>query len=191
MWAFLAWGAVNKPPPVETQVQQMERRLDSLEQEVQTQRDSLEALAARYERRVLWLTRAIVSETNSVGEMKYVAWVIRNRVELQWRGKSTYKGVILDPWQFSAFNRGSGKRAYFMNMTSDNTPYGQRWKQARRIAREVITADRSEAPFSISTTHFYSPVSMTTAAPRWAWTLSEVKVASVDPHRFRFFDHKS
>lgn len=33
-----------------------------------------------------------------------VAWVVKNRAEAQWRGKSTYAEVLTDPLQFSAYN---------------------------------------------------------------------------------------
>jgi hypothetical protein len=176
---------------VEDAVLRNQQKLEQLEDSLKVQGDSLEALAARHAKRVQWLTRAIVSETNNKGEMEYLAWVIRNRVEAGWRGEDTYKGVILDPWQFSAFNRNSGKRSYFMEMTRETTPFKARWNQAQRVARKVLVADRSQAPFSASTTHFYSPVSMRGAAPSWAWKLREVKVASVNSQRFRFFDHES
>jgi len=167
------------------ETEQSRQKADSLRQVIQSQRDSLRKLSARHERRVRWMTRALVSETNNTGEMRYLAWVIRNRVERSWRGQDTYKGVILDPYQFSAFNRGRSTRAFFMEMTSENTPFGSRWHEARRIASDVILAERDEKAFSA--THFYSPVSMKTAAPKWAWTLKEIEVASVDSDRFRFF----
>ena len=57
---------------------------------------------------VLWLARCIYSETKRAPEQELVAWVIRNRVETGYRGQRSYEGAVLDPYQFSAFNPGTG-----------------------------------------------------------------------------------
>lgn len=53
----------------------------------------------------LWLARALYPETIRAEEMELVAWGILNRVKIHYSGKDTYKEVMLDPWQFSAFNK--------------------------------------------------------------------------------------
>ncbi len=58
---------------------------------------------ADLEEPTLWLARAIYSETKLPHEQELVAWVVRNRVETAYRGRRTYRAVVLDPYQFSAF----------------------------------------------------------------------------------------
>ena len=103
------------------------------------------------DRETLWLARCVYSETNRPEEMELVAWTIRNRVETRYRGQSTYRGTVLDPFQFSAFNPGSSKRRHYLNLdpTSSARPcrcpsraYGQcpsavqRWSDHPKIRPE-------------------------------------------------------
>lgn len=138
----------------------------------------------------LWLARAIYSETKQVHEQELVAWVIRNRVDTGYRSQHTYEGVVLDPYQFSAFNPGSPKRAFYTSLTPTDSLPG--WQRALRIAHYVRHAEASQRPFSIKTRHFYSERSMVGRAhPYWAndrqlvmpnWTYR------VDERRFRFYE---
>jgi len=139
----------------------------------------------------LWLARVIYSETKRPYEQELVAWVVRNRVETAFRGKNTYKGVVLDPWQFSAFNRNAPKRAHYSNLTPTSTAAG--WQTALSIAQKVVDAPAQERPFAQSTRHFYSEVSMVgRRAPAWANGKRPVSVdRQVDPRRFRFFSNIS
>lgn len=137
---------------------------------------------------VLWLARVVYSETKQPHEQELVAWVVRNRVETRYRGRSTYRSVALDPFQFSAFNADSPKRAYFMSL--DETSSARGFQEALRIARDVMTANPGERPFSIKTRHFYSERSMENGeAPVWAVDVRPISLdRPVDPRRFRFFD---
>ena len=95
----------------------------------------------------LWLARAIYSETKLPHEQELVAWVIRNRVETGYRDKTTYEDVILDPYQFSAFNPGAPRRSFFLSLTPEvQLPA---WQQALWIAHYVRHADPAYRPFSI------------------------------------------
>jgi hypothetical protein len=138
----------------------------------------------------LWLARAIYSETKLPHEQELVAWVVRNRVETSYRGHSTYKGVVLDPYQFSAFNPGAPRRAYFLRLTPDMQLPS--WQQALRIAHYVRHADPAYRPFSIKTRHFFSEVSMPGHRfPHWAEPQRFVLPGwnySVDARRFRFYE---
>ena len=149
--------------------------------------DSLYVELERYHPETLWLARAIYSESNLPHEQEYVAWVVRNRVELKYNGKETYRDVILDDWQFSAFNSGNKRRWYYINksITDGNDP----WIRALEIAHKVRTADESESPIPKLTTHFYSAVSMipTWRVPSWAKVMEQYKVPYVEENRFRFF----
>lgn len=136
---------------------------------------------------ILWLARCIYSETNLPHEQELVAWVVRNRVETGYRGRDTYKEVVLDPWQFSAFNLNSPKRRYFMTLPAASQAPG--FQRALAIAREVAYADADVRPFAQETRHFYSERSMAgNRAPAWAKKMNPVKLAShVDARRFRFY----
>lgn len=138
----------------------------------------------------LWLARAIYSETKLPHEQELVAWVIRNRVATEFRGKSTYQEVVLDPYQFSAFNPGSPKRSFFMDLDPEIQLAG--WQQALWIAYYVRQADPAYRPFSVKTRHFYSERSMKGhRMPYWADGSQFVSPGwnyFVDERRFRFYE---
>jgi hypothetical protein len=135
----------------------------------------------------LWLARVIYSETKRPDEQELVAWVVRNRVETAYRGKNTYQGVVLDPWQFSAFNRNAPKRVHYTGLTTNCAPAG--WQTALQIAQAVVEAPAYERPFATDTRHFYSERSMVgRSAPDWAIGKRPVSLdREVDPRRFRFY----
>lgn len=138
----------------------------------------------------LWLARCIYSETKRPQEQALVAWVIRNRVETSFRGQHSYRDVVLDPYQFSAFNRGSAKRKHYSSLTPTSKVPG--WQRALSIAHYVRLADSQTRPFPNKTRHFYSERSMRGGkAPAWAKGTAPVdlaKVAQVDERRFRFYN---
>jgi hypothetical protein len=136
---------------------------------------------------VIWLARVIYSETKRPYEQELVAWVVRNRVETAYRGKSTYKDVVLDPWQFSAFNRNAPKRRHYVSLNENSTAKG--FDTALQIAKNVVNAPEGERPFARDTRHFYSEISMVgRRAPAWANGKRPVSVdRNIDPRRFRFF----
>lgn len=136
---------------------------------------------------LLWLARAIYSETKRPDEQELVAWVIRNRLETNYRGASTYRQVVLDPWQFSAFNRNSPKRRHYSNLHLDSRARG--WNTALYIAYDVMNAPAYERPFPVKTRHFYSERSMVgRRAPAWAHGHRPVSLdREIDPRRFRFY----
>jgi len=141
----------------------------------------------------LWLARAIYSETKLPHEQELVAWVVRNRVETGYRGETTYKEVILDPYQFSAFNPGASRRSFYLSLTADvQLPA---WQQALWIAHYVRNADPAYRPFPIETRHFYSERSMKGRQhPYWANRQQFVQPGwnyQVDERRFRFYEEIS
>ncbi len=141
----------------------------------------------------LWLARAVYSETKKPHEQELVAWVVRNRVETQYRGQSTYRDVVLDPSQFSAFNYGSGKRSFYMNLQPE-MPLDS-WQRALHVAYYVRHADSAYRPFHISTRHFFSQVSMPYHQfPHWASQSHKVDPQweiTLDEWRFRFYANLS
>ena len=137
----------------------------------------------------LWLARAIYSETKLPHEQELVAWVVRNRVETGYRGQTTYKDVILDPYQFSAFNPGTSKRSFYLSLTPEvQLPS---WQQALWIAHYVRHADPAYRPFSIETRHFYSERSMKGRQhPYWVNRQQFVQPGweyQINERRFRFY----
>jgi hypothetical protein len=138
----------------------------------------------------LWLARVIYSETKRPEEQELVAWVVRNRVETRYRGKSSYRSTVLDPFQFSAFNPGR-KRAHYSSLTATSNAPG--FANAIRIAYSVRMADESYRPFSLTTRHFYSERSMVGVRhPNWAHTgrlVHPERPFELDPLRFRFFEN--
>lgn len=136
----------------------------------------------------LWLARCIYSETKNPTEMVLVGWVVRNRVETKYRGRNTYRGVVLDPYQFSAFNPTSSSRFFFSHLNERSTVRG--WDAALRIAYMVRTAERTSRPFSIRTRHFFSERSMVgETTPYWVEDHEPVGVREpIDERRFRFYE---
>ena len=145
---------------------------------------SLEAVDAD----VLWLARCIYSETKQADEQELVAWVVRNRVETKYRGKTRYQDVVLDPYQFSAFNKDSHKKRFYSGLTPTSRSRG--WTTALEIAHDVYHAPVETRPFGKKTRHFYSERSMKNSkAPSWAAKQTPVALdRPIDPERFRFYD---
>ncbi len=143
----------------------------------------------RIDSETLWLARVIYSETKRPEEMELVAWVVRNRVETQYRGKKSYQDAVLDPFQFSAFNPGDRKRTHYTGLGMNSDAPG--FKSAVTIAHSVRKADANYRPFSKNTRHFYSERSMVGVKhPAWAKGGKKVNPQrdfQLDEQRFRFF----
>jgi hypothetical protein len=137
---------------------------------------------------VLWLARCIYSESDHAHEQELVAWVVRNRVETRYRGE-TYRQVVLEDRQFSAFNAPTARRDYILSL-NQNSP-APSWRRAMEIALRVYRANPQARPFEVTTRHFYSPVSMKDRkTPHWAVGAAPLASAAfgVEPDRFLFFD---
>lgn len=136
----------------------------------------------------LWLARCMYSESDLPHEQELVAWVVRNRVATGYRGRRTYRDVVLDPAQFSAFNWDSGRRTYYASLMPWSAAPG--WRRTLAIAAFVRLAPWSRRPFPVGVRHFYSPVSMVgRSMPAWAIGRRAVqpdRLYPVDPYRFRF-----
>ena len=141
----------------------------------------------------LWLARAIYSETKVKHEQELIAWVIRNRVENEYRGNDTYREVVLDPYQFSAFNPGRPTRSYYANLTPSDSVAG--WQSAVRIANYVRHATDWKRPLPEETMYFFSERSMPGyQPPHWAHYHQRVAPTwsyPVDQRRFRFYKGSS
>jgi hypothetical protein len=144
---------------------------------------------AELDAETLWLARVIYSETKRPEEMELVAWVVRNRVETGYRGNSSYRSAVLDPFQFSAFNPGDRKRQHYSNLNLRSNAPG--FDRAIAIAHTVKYAGEHFRPFTQTTRHFYSERSMV-GVRHPAWAKDGVKVDpkrsfTLDERRFRFF----
>ena len=137
---------------------------------------------------VLWLARCMYSETKKPHEQELVGWVIRNRVETEYRGQSTYEGAVLDPYQFSAFNPGSPKRRLYTTLSPRSD--SEAFNRTLAIAHDVYHARSTSRPFPKTTRHFYSERSMVgRSAPAWSSGHRPIRPTGfrVDPRRFRFY----
>jgi len=155
----------------------MRQRIDAVEHRIEElQSDCIKSSVGMqtFQREKKWLARAIYSETKRPEEMRYVGTVIRNRVESCYRDKCSYKGVVLDDYQFSAFN------VRVPTKTND---------AAHQVAEQILTSDRGELPVPKGVTHFYSPQSMQ-GDPMWAYRMTEVPT-EIPSYRFRFFQGDS
>ncbi len=146
--------------------------------------------ASSIDSETLWLARCIYSETNRPEEQELIAWVVRNRVESQYRSKQTYHRVVLDPYQFSAFNADSPKTSYYRSLTPAHNQGG--WQRALTIAYYVRLARPDYRPFSPNTLHFYSEQSMVgRKKPVWANGNKPIQTPeryALDERRFRFYE---
>jgi len=100
---------------------------------------------------VQMMARAIYSESNSMTSFEYIGWVIRNRLQSP-NYPSTVAGVILQNYQFSAFND-PGRRQELMSMSYPQTHITE-FRRAYRMAEYVLTAPDSMNPLP-GVTHFY------------------------------------
>ena len=159
--------------------------------EIQLRPEELPLIPAeQIDSETLWLARCIYSETNRPEEQELIAWVVRNRVESNYRGKDSYVRVVLDPYQFSAFNADSPKSSYYRSLIPTHKQDG--WERALSIAYYVRHARPTYRPFSPETLHFYSEQSMVgRKKPVWARGLKPIETPeryALDERRFRFYE---
>ncbi len=138
----------------------------------------------------LWLARCMYSETKRPVEQELVGWVVRNRVETAYRDKNSYRDVVLDDYQFSAFTPNTRKRRYYSTLQVHSQAPG--WKNTLYLAYYVRHADPTFRPFSTKTRHFYSERSMRGQDhPDWVSGMQPVTPTRphlLDARRFRFYE---
>ena len=126
---------------------------------------SEEAIASPQEsEEILWLARVIYSETKNEQEMRLIAWVVRNRVENDYWGDTTYKAVVTRKNQFSGLNSYDLQYAHNISLTYEDKY--TIWRKALGIATEIYHANENARPFDKKIQHFYSP--LVVATPDWA-----------------------
>lgn len=141
---------------------------------------------------LVWLARAIHSETNQATAKRLVGWVARNRVESNFRG-NTYEDVVRYSKQYSAFNnyprgtKGYKRKQYLLSLDMDDRETNPDWKESLKIARAVMTAPERERPFSVAVKHHLTPRLLDTL-PKWARVPSCRPIETpVDPQHITFF----
>lgn len=163
-----------------------ERTVHDLREAKRLANSDREGLSGAEKREVMWATRAVLSETHRPSEMLLIANVIRNRLDLKYRGKSTAKGVILDPFQFSAFNPGRDSRWRYIQMDA-SAATGQQWMKAWRAARFAMTAPRDLLPLNNKcVTHFVHPKGLL-RTPEWVYEMEQVSLGDVGSDEVVFF----
>jgi hypothetical protein len=143
-------------------------------------------MTAQDKREILWLARIVYSETKRSNEQRLVAWVVRNRVDTGYTGR-TYESVANESAQFSGLQPSDNQ--YEHNMSRWWASQGESWKSALKIAKEVYFAPESERPFTKTTRHFYSPISVYDK-PAWASGREAVRVIQSSQNsepRFAFY----
>lgn len=98
-----------------------------------------------------WLARAIFSETKAEEDFEYIGWVIHNRMKSP-AYPGTARRVVLQPSQFSAFNR-SGRLRELRQMQFPETKVTE-FRRAYRMAQYILAAPDSLNPLP-EVTHFY------------------------------------
>lgn len=101
-----------------------------------------------------------------------IAWVIRNRVELDlhgdekpdWWGEG-YEAVCLKPWQFSCWNANDPNREKLLAVTDADAMYRDSLDAAR-----LVIAGKVDDPTG-GATHYLNPDIV--ATPRWALAATE------------------
>lgn len=146
------------PDPQEKETVERKKTLDLLERQ-------WERINEENRKQVLWLARAIYSETKKRPEMVSIAWTVRNRVDTGYRG-NTYKSVVLHHKQFSGLNKSNPHYEHHVGMSWEDRDSNTAWRNSLKVAIGVKQSLSYMRPFEKSVRHFYSPTA--TSAPNWA-----------------------
>jgi len=145
-----------------------------------------EGLSGAERREVLWATRTIISETKDPSEMVFIGNVIRNRVDLGYRGHKTVRQVILDPYQFSAFNPNRNSRWKYINMT-ENHVSDSLWREAWAAARFTMTAPREVLPLSNPCINHFAHQNRVVNKPSWMFRMEQVNLGEIESSRLTLY----
>jgi hypothetical protein len=145
-----------------------------------------EGLSNAEEREVLWATRTIISETKNASEMIFIGNVIRNRVDLNYRGRKTVRQVILDPYQFSAFNPNRNSRWKYINMTEKHVS-DSLWAKAWKAARFTMTAPREVLPLSNPCINHFAHHKRVVDKPDWMFQMEQISLGGIESPRLSIY----
>ena len=118
---------------------------------------------------ILWLARAVYSESKLAQDQRLVACAVRYRVESGKWGDE-YQDVVLAKSQFSGLHPYVWNAQYAHNISRTFVSTGDAWKSAVIISKKVYYANsvKDACPeLPANTMHFYSPQSIT-QTPLWA-----------------------
>lgn len=140
-----------------------------------------------------WVGLCCITESNQPHEWPYIAWVIRNRLD-SGKYKHSYEQVVLQSYQFSAFNKWIGQPdpLVVFRMVARGYHWIEYLFHACDAAKMVIEAPRSSEPFPITVRHYYSPRSMRPLGSKPAWEKEASRLFTpegVSPERFIFADN--
>lgn len=180
-----------------TRTENLRQQIDSLQAVHQQTREQLRdakrladsptgGLSGVDRREIVWTTRAILSETKQPEQMVLIGNVIRNRMDLSYRGKTSVKQIILDPYQFSAFNPNRSSRSRYIRLSQEHVPDSV-WQAAWTAARFVMQSPRKALPFRDKcVTHFVHPDALL-QVPRWTRVMEQVRLGDVERPDISFF----
>jgi spore germination cell wall hydrolase CwlJ-like protein len=163
-----------------------ERTVHELRDANRLAENNTNGLSDAEQREVLWTTRAVLSETKNPREMLLIANVIRNRIDMRYRGKRTAKEVILDPYQFSAFNPGRDSRWRYANLEQHHIST-RLWRAAWQASRYAMTSSRAVLPITDRcVTHFVHPRNLR-RNPEWIYHLEQLRLGDVQRPNIALF----
>lgn len=165
-------------------IQTLNERVEHLESEKRTLIAEYEAKVDSLDRRSIdnvFLAWTLITESSRPSEWPFLAWSIRNRVDMGYRGDSTYQSVVLEDRQYSFYNHPYQVRELIETGPHTNS---ELFQKALNVAQNV----RQAPPESSITqaTHFFSRQSMAhNRVPYWWSDLKEVDTP-IEDNRFRF-----
>lgn len=173
----------KKIASLESKVEELEHTNHVTSSKLKSTQDSLDAATSKD---ILWLSRVLYSETDKPLEMYYIAHVVKNRVETCYRGECIYKEVVLDPYEFSAFNKNRESRDYLMRLNDSNVRDPGRWAAAKQIALNTYLDNHDPTNGG---THFFAEVSMPNHNfPDWSYHGERVRIANnIQENRLRIY----
>lgn len=141
-----------------------------------------------------WLALCLLTETNKGHEAPFVAQVVLNRLRSR-SYPNTLEDVILQPWQFSAFNKWttgeepSSPEDAFHEVYDRSAKLAQRHWQLFLECSEAMLSLPEECPIlPPKTLNYWSPVSMVPKGSlprRWNWSILRCfEVPGIDVRRF-------
>lgn len=142
-----------------------------------------------------WVGLCCLTESNRPYEWPYIAWVIRNRLD-SGKYKHTYEQVVLQPSQFSAFNKWQETEPLtIFQLVARGYHSIELLFHAVDIAAKVIYTPPDSAsasrPFPTTVRHYFSPISMRPLGSKPSWYGQAKRVFTpegLDPERFVFAD---
>ena len=98
------------------------------------------------DKELFYLAATMWGEARSEGKrgMAMVGHVVMNRKHVQYRGGDSIKEIVLQPYQFSCWNKKDPNRKYLNRnyLESLSGEDRERWEQAKELARHIYNGSR-------------------------------------------------